>query len=175
MRRLASSVLLIGALCISVFAAKKEKDEDFPLQVHIVRVDMAQGQTGVSGSGSTDSNGNYSSHVSGGESYLYHLYTLHVDGDNRELTMTTPANHFKGGKWLALATMGGSAIATARHNSSLHMGDYKTHWNNDGSLEIQFVDEKGKLAHQPFYIRGEALLLTTTPATAATQPPASEQ
>jgi hypothetical protein len=175
MRRLASSVLLMGALCISVLAAKKGKDEDFPLQIHIVRVDMAQGQTGVSGSGSTDSNGNYSSHVSGGESYLYHVYTIHVDGDNRELTMTTPAAHFKGGKGLALATMGWSAIATARRNSSLHMGDYNGHWNKDGSLEIQFVDEKGKLAHQPFYIRAEAPLPTTTPATTTAQAPGSSQ
>ena len=173
MRRLASSVLLMGALCISVFAS--ERNEDFPLQVHIVRVDMAQGQTGVSGSGSTDSNGNYSSHVRGGESYLYQVYTVHVDGDDRELSMTTPAAHFKGGKWLALATGGVSAIATARRNSALHMGDYKAHWNNDGSLEIQFMDEKGKLAHQPFYIRGEAPLPTTTFTTTTAQPPASQQ
>jgi hypothetical protein len=88
-------LLLVATLPVLLFAS--EKNEDFPLQVHIVRVDMAQGQTGVSGSGSTDSNGNYSSHVSGGESYLYHVYTVHVDGDPRELTMTTPAGHYKGG------------------------------------------------------------------------------
>jgi hypothetical protein len=171
-RRLSFSVLMIGMLSLISFAS--EKDEAFPLQIHIVRIDMAQGQRGISGSGSTDSNGNYSSNVSGGGSYLYHVYTIHVDGDNRELTMTTPANHFKGGKGLALATMGWSAVATAHHNSSLHMGDYKGRWNKDGSLEIQFTNEKGKLAHQPFYVRAEAPL-PTTPATPMTPPPTPQQ
>lgn len=147
---------LLSVLSLPAFAAHKE--EAFTLQLHVVRIEMAQGQTDVSGGGSTDSNGNYSSSVSGGGSYLYHVYTIHIDGDNRELTMTTPANHIKGGKGLAVATLGWSAVATVRRNAVLHIGDYKGHWNKDGSLEIQFLDENNKLQHQPFFIRGEALL-----------------
>src|SRR5690348_7479036 len=100
--------LVVSTLPLPSIAAKKN-DQDFPLQVHIVRVDMAQGQSGVGGGGSTDSNGNYSSHVSGGGSYLYHVYTVHIDGDHRELRMTTPSAHIKGGTGLAVATMGWSA------------------------------------------------------------------
>jgi hypothetical protein len=119
-------------------AAGKD-DADFSLKVHIIRVDMAQGQVGVSGSGSTDSNGNYSSHVSGGQSYLYHVYTVRIDGDAREFTMTSPRmrSFLKRGFWL-------------------HMGDYTGHWNKNGSLEIQFhPDGSGKPMHEAFYIRGE--------------------
>ena len=173
MKRAVLASVLMGTLSILSFASKK--DEDFSLQVHIVRIDMAQGQKGVSGSGSTDSNGNYSSNVSGGESYLYHVYTVHIDGDNRELTMTTPAMHTKGGKGLAVATMGWSAVATAHHNSSLHLGDFVGHWNKNGSLEVQFVDGKGELKHQPFYIRAETALPTTTPPSQNAQQPAPQQ
>jgi hypothetical protein len=102
--RIVLAVLIAASSVLSFAANRNEQGEDFPLQVHILRVDMAQGQTGVSGSGSTDANGNYSSHVGGGESYLYHVYTVRVDGDNRELTMTTPATHFKGGRALGMAT-----------------------------------------------------------------------
>lgn len=154
--RISLSVLLLGILSFPSFAATK--NEDFPLQVHVLKVDMAQGQTGVSGSGSTDSNGNYSSNVSGGGSYLYHVYTVHVDGSDVEYKMTSPAFHHKGGTGLAVATLGWSAVATTRRNDWLHIGDYKGHWNKDGSLEIQFLDEKDKLKHQPFFIRAEAPL-----------------
>ena len=136
----------------TAFAATK----DFPLNVHIIRVDMAQGQNGVSGHGGTDQNGNYSSSVSGGESYLYHVYIVHVDGDPREFTMTTPNAHVKGGAGLAVLTMGGSLV-TMRRNSWLHIGDYKGSWNKNGSLEIEFVDNKGQKKHQPFFIRAETL------------------
>lgn len=148
------SILFLGILSVPSFAA----NEDFPLPVHIVKVDMAQGQTGVSGSGHTDSDGNYSSAVSGGGSYLYHIFTVQIDGDNRELKMTSPAFHYKGGKGLALATFGWSAVATSHRNEALHIGDYKGHWNKNGSLEIQFLDEKGKLKHQPFFIQAESQL-----------------
>ncbi|HEY6443972.1 MAG TPA: hypothetical protein VIY66_11605 [Candidatus Acidoferrales bacterium] len=150
------SILLLGILSFPSFAAKK--NGDFPLQVHIVKVDMGTGQTDVSGSGRTDSNGNYSSDVSGGGSYLYHVYTVHVDGSHIEYKMTTPARHFKGGTGLAIATLGWSAVATSRGNDWLQIGEYKGHWNKDGSLEIQFLDEKDKFKHQPFFIRAEAPL-----------------
>ncbi|MGA8220552.1 MAG: hypothetical protein WB780_02785 [Candidatus Acidiferrales bacterium] len=131
------SILLLGILSFPLSAANK--NEDFPLQVHIVKVDMAQGQTGVSGSGRTDINGNYTSEVSGGDSYLYHVHTIHVDGSNVEYKMTTPGSQFKHRYWLQI-------------------GEYKGCWNKDGSLEIQFHDKKGKLTHQPFFIRAEAPL-----------------
>lgn len=147
MKRFLLVCLMVSTLSVPSFA---KNNQDFPLQVHIVRVDMAQAQSSVSGSGSTDSNGNYSSSVSGGGTYLYHVYTVHIDGDKREFTMTTPAAHYKGGRGLAMATMGWSAVATTHRNYWLHLGDYKGRWNKDGSVEIQFLNEKGKLTHQPF-------------------------
>ena len=68
--------------------------------------------------------------------------------------MTTPAEHYKGGRAMAWATLG----YNARPNASLHLGDYKGHWNSDGSLEIQFINAKGELKHQPFFIRAESPL-----------------
>lgn len=130
---------------------------DFPLQVHVVRVDAAQGQNGVSGSGNTDSNGDYHANVGGGNSYLYKLYTVHIDGDGRELTMTTPRSHLRGGTGLLIATMGYSAFASKEY-SALHIGDYKGRWNKDGSLEIVFTTDKGKVTHQPFFVQAEAPL-----------------
>lgn len=144
------SVLLLSTLSVLSFGKKKDNNDDFDLLVHIVRVDMAEGQKGIYGDSDT---------VMGGGSYLYQLYTVHIDGDNRELTMTTPRMHSKGGKGLAIATMGWSAVGTAHHNASLHLGDYKGHWNKDGSLEIQFLDEKGEPKHQPFMIRAESALV----------------
>jgi len=138
MRHIAFAAAL-GCLLSTAFVFSKD-EPDFPLHVHIIRVDMGQGQAGVSGSGSTDSNGNYSSHVSGGASYLYHVYTVRIDGDSRELTMTSPRmrGFMKRGFWL-------------------HMGDYKGHWNKNGSLEIQFHpdSDQNKPMHESFYIRGE--------------------
>jgi hypothetical protein len=148
------------ALPFLLFAAKNN-ERDFPLHVHIVGVDMAQGQRGISGygSGSTDSNGNYSSHseVSGGGTYLYHVYTVHIDGDRREFRMTSPAAHIKGGRGLASATLGVSALVTMRRNYWLHIGNYKGSWNKDGSLEIEYRDNNGRARHQPFFIRAESL------------------
>ena len=135
------STSLLFAICIPIgLSFASSKDNDFPLHVHIVRVDMAQGQQEVSGSGETESNGNYNSSVSGGGSYLFHLYTVGIDGDKREFTMTSPATRgfLKRGYWL-------------------HMGDYRGHWNKNGSLEIEFHpdSDKGKLLHETLRIRGE--------------------
>src|SRR5271155_296811 len=115
--------LLVATLTALLFAASK--NEDFPLQIHIVRVDMAQGKTVVLDG-------------TGGQSYLYHVYIVHVDGDPRELTITTGVGR--------------------RFDASLHLGDYKGRWNKDGSLLIQFWDEKGKLQRRPFFIRAESPL-----------------
>jgi hypothetical protein len=126
---------LLGILSFPSFAAAKDK-HDFPLQVHIVSVDMAQGQRGVSGSGGPDFNGNYTSRVHGGGSYLYHVFTVHIDGSDVEYKMT-------------IAYVSGQV---------LHLGVYKGGWNRDGSLEVQFLNEKGKLKHQRFSIEAESPL-----------------
>jgi hypothetical protein len=74
-----------------------------------------------------------------------------------------PARHFEGGTGLAIATLGWSAVATSLRNDWLQIGDYKGHWNGDGSLDIQFLDEKDKPKHQPFFIRAEAPLPSEQP------------
>jgi hypothetical protein len=65
-----------------------------------------------------------------------HIFTVRIDGDPRELTVIpwniTPRN--------------------------LHVGNYNGHWNTNGSLEIQYLDKKGKLAHSRLLLRGERLL-----------------
>lgn len=154
MKRSTTLLLLMGLLLVEQAAAHKpSQDEDFGLTIHITAVDMQQGQSGVSGRGSTDSNGNYSSNVSGGESYTWHLYTAHIEGDNKTYGLSTRI-HYKGGKVLAAATLGWSAAVTSRR-IQLHIGDYRGHWNNDGTLEIRFPDQKGGLIHQPFRIESE--------------------
>jgi hypothetical protein len=137
----AIAVALLGLLLVGQSSASTKKDDDFPLQVHIIKVDMAQGQREVAGSGSTDSNGNYSSSVSGGGSYLYHVYTIHIDGDEREFTMTTRAMR-----------------GFFKRAYSLHIGDhYRGRWNKSGSLEIEFRPDsnRDKPMHETFYIRAE--------------------
>jgi len=64
-------------------------------------------------------------------------YTVRIDGDPRELTMMPYSMRFPKG---------------------FHVGDYNGHWNTNGSLEIQCLDEKGKLVHWRFLSRGERLL-----------------
>lgn len=167
------SLLLVGRS----FANEKDAGE-FPLTVHITAVEMKQGVRGVSGSGSTDSNGNYSSSVSGGGSYTWHLYTAQIDGNNKTYGLSTRAMHYKGGPGLAMATMGWSAIATGRRNAQLHLGRYRGRWNKDGTLEIQFT-QKGGLKHQTFRIESEklsvALSVVPAPALAPAAPAASQQ
>jgi hypothetical protein len=63
------------------------------------------------------------------------ILTVHIDGDRRELTMIPYNIRFH-----------------------LHVGDYNGHWNRNGSLEIQYLDENGKLAHRRLLLRGERLL-----------------
>lgn len=133
--RIFLSVLLLGILSFPSFAATK--NEDFPLQVHIVKVDMAQGQRNVSETPRNLPNSTIPAvggGIHGGGSYLYHVYTVHVDGSDVEYKMTSDGQ-------------------------VLHIGDYKGHWNKNGdSVEIQFLNEKGKLKHQSFSVTAEAPL-----------------
>lgn len=171
---LLGSLLLVGRS----FAHSKDTGE-FPLTVHITAIAMEQGTRGVTGGGSTDSNGNYSSSVSGGGSYTWHLYTAQIDGDNKTYGLSTRKMHYKGGPGLAMATMGWSAIATGRRNAQLHLGDYRGRWNKNGTLEIQFTDEKGDLKHQTFRIESErapvAPVVVPTPAPTPAAPVAYQQ
>jgi hypothetical protein len=158
----------VALLNVSAFAAKD--DNDFPLVIHVTAVHMEQGQSGVSGSGSTDSNGNYSSSVSGGGSYTWKLYTSHIDGDNNTYALSTPRSHPRGGEAVAAATvigtMGWGALFASARNSELTIGDYRGHWNKNGTLEIQLHDPKGKLIHQTFTVQSEDM----TPPPPATPP-----
>lgn len=163
-------VALTFFLMLSVRAFASENDSDFSLTLHITAVHMEQGQAGVSGSGRTDSDGNYSSSVSGGESYTWHLYTVQIDGDKKTYELSTPRMHYKGGTGLAAVTLGWSVVVTERRNYWLQIGDYRGHWNKDGTLEIQFTDPKGKLVHQTFHVEAED---TTPEPTPTPTPPTS--
>ena len=154
MKRLPVALILFSMISVGAFASKE--DRDFPLTVHVTAVQMEQGQTGVAGSGRTDSNGDYSSSVSGGGSYTWKLYTTNIDGDKKTYELSTPSMHYKGGTGLAIATLGWSAVATARWNHPLQIGDYHGSWNKDGSLEIQF-HENGKVMHQTFHVETERI------------------
>lgn len=107
-------VTLLGLLLFvgRSFAKHKEDMGEFPLTVHITAVEMRQGTTAVTGSGSTDNDGKYTSSVSGGESYTWHIYTAQVEGDKKIYGLSTRAMHYKGGTGLALATLGWSAVVT---------------------------------------------------------------
>ena len=166
MNRAYSAAFLFALLSIPAFPQKN----DFPLTVHITAVTAEQGQHGVVGHGSTDSNGNYSSTVSGGGTYTWKLYTARIEGDQKTYGLSTPRMHYKGGKGLAVATMGWSIIATARPNHWLHIGEYNGRWNQDGTLEIQFIDEKGKLTHQVFAVESEEATPTTSSSIAEQAP-----
>ncbi len=162
------AVLIFFAL--SVVAAFASKDEgDFPLTIHVTAVHMEQGRAGVYGGGSTDSNGNYSSSVSGGGSYTWQLFTVQIEGDKKTYELSTPRMHYKGSKGLAVATMGWSAVATARRNYLLSIGDYHGRWNKDGTLEVQFTDPKEQLVHQTFYVQAEEIAPIPTPTPAPAQ------
>jgi hypothetical protein len=159
MKRLFLVATFFVLLSAPAFARKDEGD--FPLTIHITAVSVEQGQTGISGGGSTDSNGNYSASVSGGESYTWKLFTAQIEGDKKTYGLSTDRMHYKGGRGLAIATLGWSKVATAKRNYWLGIGDYHGRWNKDGTLEIQFTDAKGNLAHQTFNIESEAA--TPTP------------
>jgi len=162
----------VAFLVSTIFApvAFAKDNGEFPLAIHITAVHMEQGQRGISGGGSTDSNGNYSSSVSGGGSYTWKLYTARIEGDEKVYGLSTPRMHYKGGEGLAIATMGWSAAATARRNYWLNIGDYHGHWNKDGSLEIQF-HANGKLLHQTFHVETEIVSRTIAPFTAPSDNP----
>jgi hypothetical protein len=136
MNRLAFTLLPL--LAFAQAAAAKDKD-DFPLKLHITAVEMQQGTAPVTGNGSTDSNGNYHSSVGGGQTYTWHLFTVKIDGDPVTYKLSTRA--MKG-------FMKRAAI--------LHIGDYSARWNKNGTLEIQYLDSKGKLEHETFRIQGES-------------------
>src|SRR6185312_9491757 len=122
------SVLLIILFSVPTFSQSLKNN--FPLTVHITRVDMQQGIKAVSGSGTSDQDGKYSSQVSGGESYLYHIFTVRIDGDNREFKMTVP-----------------KVRPIFKRSTILHIGDYRGRWNKNGSLEIEFMTANGKEEH----------------------------
>jgi hypothetical protein len=153
MKRLCVFLFLFALLSVAALARKD--DGDFPLTVHITAVNVEQGQEGIEGSGSTDSNGNYSSSVSGGGSYTWKVFTAQIEGDNKFYTLNTARRHYKGGRGLAVATLGWSVAATAKPNYWLGIGGYHGRWNKDGTLEIQFTDAKGKPTHQTFWIESE--------------------
>ena len=117
-------LLLVATLPALLFASGKKKD--FPLHVHIVRVDIRQADAKV---------------LTAPYPFLIprQIYTIHIDGDPRELSMT-------------LGTFG-----------YLHVGDYSGHWNKDGSLEIQYRDQKGKLVERGLRVEGERLLPPESP------------
>ena len=131
-------VLLAPALFLlaSVQGGLAKDQGEFNLKVHITAVEMQQGNNPIRGGGSTDSNGNYSSHVRGGESYTWHLLTCKIEGD--------PVT-YKIHLWRGL-----------RHAEDLHIGDYLGRWNKNGNLEIQYTNRKSKLDHETFYIESES-------------------
>jgi hypothetical protein len=171
MKRLFLVATFFVLLSAPAFARKDEGD--FPLTIHITAVSVEQGQTGISGGGSTDSNGNYSASVSGGESYTWKLFTAQIEGDRKTYGLSTDRMHYKGGRGLAIATLGWSRVATAKRNYWLGIGDYHGRWNKDGTLEIQFTDAKGDLIHQTFNIESEAT--TTIPPSPTEQTAAKDE
>ena len=171
MKQLFLVAIFFALLSAPAFARKDEGD--FPLTIHITAVNVEQGQTGISGGGSTDSNGNYSASVSGGESYTWKLFTAQIEGDRKTYGLSTAFMHYKGGRGLAMATLGWSRVATAKRNYWLGIGDYHGRWNKDGTLEIQFTDAKGNLIHQTFNIESEAA--TPTPPAPTEQTAAKDE
>jgi len=152
-----SFVGVLFFLAISVSAFAKKDDGVFPLTVHITAVHMEQGQNAVSGHGSTDWEGNYSSSVSGGGSYTWKLYTAQIESDPKIYELSTPRMRRIAGGWFV------------RPSYWLSVGDYHGRWNEDGTLEIQF-HANGKLLHQTFHIEVEGIPSAPTPAPASTAP-----
>jgi hypothetical protein len=128
---------IIGALLIGgIQTVRAHDNDDYPLKLHITAIEMEQGNRPVSGSGSTDSNGNYSSSVGGGGTYYWHLFTARIDGDAVTYKLSTRAMR---------GFMKRAAI--------LHIGDYSARWNKSGSLEVQYTDGNGKLQHETFRVQ----------------------
>lgn len=131
-------LLLVAAalLIICVQAVQAKDKDDYPLKLHISAIEMEQGNRPVSGSGSTDSNGNYSSSLDGGGTYYWHLFTAKIDGDAVTYKLSTRAMR---------GFMKRAAI--------LHIGDYTARWNKNGSLEVQYTDGNGKPQHETFRVQ----------------------
>ena len=161
LKRLHVAVLFFFVLSVSAFA--KKDNGDFPLTIHITAVHMEQGENGVTGRGSTDSQGNYSSSVDGGGSYTWKLYTAQIEGDQKIYELSTPRNHHVGGTWMGLSA------PIVRPNHWLHIGEYHGRWNEDGTLEIQF-HANGKLLHQTFHLETEQIQPAVTPTPAFPAP-----
>jgi hypothetical protein len=148
-------VTTIG-LALTVPCAQAKKQEDFPLTIHITEIDARQGIHSVSGSGRTDSNGNYSSDVSGGGSYTYHVFTVRIDGDPKIYQFSASTHFTKKETALAVATDGVSLLA--KHRAALlGIGDYHAHWNKNGTLEVQYINDKGKPTSEVFSMLSERL------------------
>lgn len=121
---------------VSAQPVRSNDKDDYPLKLHIIAIEMEQGNTPVSGSGHTDNNGNYSSHVGGGGTYYWHLFTGKIDGDPVTYKFSTrPMRGF----------MKRAAI--------LHIGDYSARWNKNGSLEVQYLDGNGNMQHETFRLQ----------------------
>ena len=156
MKRLLCTALLLALLGASAFAHKDEGD--FPLTVHITAVDVEQGQRAVSGGGSTDSNGNYSSAVSGGGTYTWKLYTAQIEGDKKTYCSEHCRHALQGRQGT-----GDSHDGSKRGQLPLTRIDGCTSetiagaGTKTGRWEIQFTDDKGKLAHQTFRIESEQI------------------
>lgn len=81
----------------------------FPVNAHILKVEMGQGNRSI----------NRSALISGG-SYLYHVFTVHVDGSNLEYNKMT----LRGKVWP-------------------QVGDYPARWDKkNGNLDVLVLDRK---------------------------------
>src|ERR1019366_5506527 len=134
MKRLTISLLLLVLLLVGQSFAHKHSDDDFPLSVHITAVNVEQ----VNGGGT------------------YHIFTAHIDGDNKTYGLAPIYNH------LGL---------TAPYAYFVNIGRYRGLWNKNGTLKIQLVN-KGKLTHQDFKVESEVTTPTPpAPTEQAVQPP----
>lgn len=127
------TTLMIVVLLTSVAAFAKDKP--FDLKIHVTQVDSAEGKTGVHGGNWIDSDGSHWS-TDGGNSYLYHVMTFRIDGDNREYTGTVPGG---------------------RKYAWLQIGDYAGRHGKHG-LEVMWHDRKGKSHVEPLVIRSERVV-----------------
>jgi hypothetical protein len=127
-------ILIIVVLSVSVGASAK--DNPFNLKIHVTQVDSAEGTAEVRGGNWLDSDGNSHWSSRGGGSYLYHLMTFRIDGDNREYTGTVPAG---------------------RKYTWLHIGNYSGRHGKHG-LEVMWFDHKGKSHIEPLTVRSERVI-----------------
>jgi hypothetical protein len=127
-------MLMIVVLLVSIGASAKDKP--FNLKIHVTQVDSAGGTAEVRGGNWVDSEGNSHWSSRGGESYLYHVMTFRIDGDNREYTGTVPGG---------------------RKNAWLQIGNYAGRQGKHG-LEVMWHDHKDKAHVEPIVIRSERVV-----------------